>query len=781
MNDAYTRLELPKILCSLSEHAVLDGSKAAMAALQPVDRVEEARFLLNATQEASTLLFELGGGRIEYFPPLGDKAERAQKGAALSCAELSETACLLRSARICYESVQSFADERIVTIKEESERLRFNRRLEEDILGKIEGDGLVDSASEKLYTIRRAIISMQERIRARLAEYLTGEERRYLQDGLVTVRGDRFVIPVKAEYKRSIKGFVHDRSQSGATVFIEPEEVLGMNNELVTLMIDEKEEEERILRELSRAVGLFKDALEEDERLLCLIDGYFARAEYGYRMKAVKPLLNAKGILDIVKGRHPLLDPKTAVPVSVKVGGDYDFLVISGANAGGKTVTLKMCGLFCLMAACGLYVPAAEGTNIPVCKQVFCDLGDSQSIEENLSTFSSHIVGLKNILDGAEAGCFALIDEPGGGTDPEEGQALARAVLERLLEKGCRGIVTTHYYSLKEFAFETDRVENACMEFDSTDQRPLYRLRVGAPGSSNALLVCERLGLDHVTLQRARSYLSEGARTLERTVRAAEEGRIKAEREIEKNAALARQWQEKLSSLEKEEEKFRRERERFLTGSKAEARRIVSERTARAEELLSEIEEIFKKDVLSESDLIRARTLKNAMREEETEEKTVRKERVDFSSLKAGDRVFVGSLECEGEVLSVKKEKGVCEVLSGSMRLRVKADDLYCASPKKAENAPKVQVVRKLNDTALFRPECNLIGMTVLEATAEAENFLAAAVLHNCEEVRIVHGMGTGKLRAAMHELLKKHPRVESFRLGGYGEGQTGVTVVKLK
>ena len=292
MNDTLSRLELPKILAALSSHAVLDGAKEALLNLEPSVSAEEVRALLNATQEASTMLFELGGGRIEYFPPLLDKAERAQKGATLSCEELTDTAALLRSARILFDSVQSFADERIVCIKEEADRLHFNERLEHDIGKKINGGALCDDASERLFSIRREIIAMQERIRARLAEYLTGEERKFLQDGLVTVRGDRFVIPVKAEYKRSVKGFVHDRSQTGATVFIEPEEVLGMNNELITLRLDEKEEEERILKELSRAVGALRSVLEADEKTLIVIDGYYARAEYAYRMKAVKPVLN---------------------------------------------------------------------------------------------------------------------------------------------------------------------------------------------------------------------------------------------------------------------------------------------------------------------------------------------------------------------------------------------------------------------------------------------------------------------------------------------------------
>ncbi|MDE5896270.1 MAG: Smr/MutS family protein, partial [Clostridia bacterium] len=617
-----------------------------------------------------------------------------------------------------------------------------------------------------------------------LSQYVTGEEKKFLQDGIVTVRGDRFVIPVKAEYKRSIRGFVHDRSQSGATVFIEPEEVLEMNNELITLTLDEKEEEERILHELSLGIGRLRAAIEEDILLLAEADGFYARAQYCYKLGCVKPVLNGKGIVDIVKGRHPLLDKKTAVPVSVRVGGEYRFLVISGANTGGKTVTLKMCGLFCLMSACGLFVPAAEGTRLAVFRNVYCDIGDSQSIEENLSTFSSHIVNLRDILNEAGENDFVLADEPGGGTDPEEGQALARAILSSLLKKGCRGIVTTHYSALKEFAYQTEGAENGCMEFDAGDYRPLYRLKIGAPGSSNALAICTRLGLPVATVEEARGYLSDGARSYERTVRAAEESRIRAEELSSEANRLKSEWEQKLADLGREEQKFEREREKFLLSSKSEARRIVNERTARAEELLSEIEEIFRRDSLNESDLIRARTLKNQMAQApEREEERVRAVTVDPASLKAGDRVLVGSMNAEGKLVSLRAGKNSAEVQVGALRVRVDLNDLYTVSGGAAEKKreKKVTVVRNLAERATLPRECNLIGLTVAEALPELEQFLDQALVANLSEVRVVHGMGTGKLRAAVQDLLKKHARVEGFRLGKYGEGESGVTIVTLK
>ena len=781
MNEHAKRLELDKILSACAAHAVLQEGRERVLAAEPAADILSARERLDLTEEAGILLFTLGTGKVEEFPDCTQPLERAEKGSVLSMAELLGIARLLRSARVLYHAVRAFSDERIVKMRTLTEHLMFDRNLEEDIGRKIVSENeLSDHASEKLFSLRSQIRLLGERIRSRLQGYLAGEERKYLQEGIVTVRGDRYVVPVKAEYKRSIRGFVHDRSQSGATVFIEPEEVLEMNNELRSLMLDEREETERILAELSRAVGRMSGALRADTAILAEADSYYARAEYGYAIKGVKPVLTTNGAVEIVKGRHPLLEAGKAVPVTLSVGEKYRFLLISGANTGGKTVTLKMCGLFCLMAACGLFVPAAEGTRLSVFDSVRCDVGDSQSIEENLSTFSSHVAHLKEILESATERSLVLIDEPGGGTDPEEGAALAQAVLSELLRRGCRGIVTTHYSALKEFAYSADGIENGCMEFDAADFRPLYRLKIGAPGSSNALLICTRLGLPERTVAEARSYLSEGARSFEHTLRAAEESRVQTEAAMQSAKAMQREWEARLAELGKEEEKFRRERERFLTSSKAEARRIVAERTADAEALLAEMEKIFEKEHYSEADLIRARTLKNKLENAPTEEEPVRAVPVDAKTLKAGDRVMVGSLGTEGVVLSVRREKGVCEVQTGVLKASVKLSDLYRARSAGKEGE-RVQVTRQLVDRPVVKREINLIGMTTGEGVEEAEAFLDGAVVANLHEVRIVHGVGTGKLRAAVHEMLRRHPRVESFRLGKYGEGENGVTVVTLK
>ncbi len=794
---AIEKTELNKILSLVAEYAVLDGSRERLKSLSPETDLSAAKKSLELTEECVKLLFTYGVGKIEYFPPFADELERAAKGSALSCGELLSACNLLRAARIAHSGIAGVTDEEIKAVRVLADRLYFDAALEEDIQTKILSDTEVsDYASDRLYTIRREIRSLNERIRSRLAEYLTGEEGKYLQDGIVTMRDNRYVLPVRAEYKRNIKGFIHDRSASGATFFIEPEQVLEMNNELRSLAIDEKEEVERILGELSRRVGFMGKELVSDIEVLEELDGFYARAEYAYKLSCVKPSVNASGIVSFDCGRHPLIDRKKVVPVTLSLGRDYRFLLISGPNTGGKTVTLKMVGLFCLMAMCGLFIPAKRA-EVSVFREIYCDIGDSQSIEESLSTFSSHVTNIVEIVDNADKNSLVLIDELGGGTDPDEGQALAKAVVSYLLRAGGTGVVTTHYSALKEFAFATDGIENACMEFDSDTLRPLYVIKIGLPGSSNALAISRRLGLKEEILEEALGNLSEGAQTFENIVRSAEESRLRADEALKETNLLKSEWQEKVKILEDEREKLQKEREKLFTSAKAEARRIINERTAEAEEILSEIEEIFARDSISEADLIKARTLKNRLGD-----KAYDNEREEFSrpqyipakieKLKAGDKVFVKNINQEGVVQSVRPQKNEAEVLCGNIRVRSKISDLsVLISERNAQNDKKkpagkrvsdrVQVSKNLTPKPLPSLELNVIGMTVQEALPEVEAFIDGAVCANLEEVRIVHGVGTGKLRAGIQDYLKKHRNVEEFRLGKYGEGETGVTIVKIK
>ena len=778
------RLELDKILLSVSDYAVLEEGKRKLIDCVPSTDIEEVHNLLNCTDECDKMLYTYGVGKIEQFGEIKENIERAAKGSALSCAELLASNALLRSARIAYEGISRINDYEIKIMRAKADGLYFDRALEEDISDKIiSPDQISDFASDRLYSIRNQIRTLNEKIRTKLAEYLT-KDAKFLRDGIVTIRNDRYVIPVKAEYKNQVRGFVHDRSQTGATFFIEPEYVLELNNELISLTIDEREEVETILRSLSKRLGNIKDQLFADIEILAEMDSFFARAEYCYSKKCFKPKINGRGYINIIKGRHPLLNKDKTVPVSVELGGNYDFLLLSGANTGGKTVTLKMCGLFSLMAACGMFIPAAEGSSIAVFENIFCDVGDSQSIEENLSTFSSHILNIKNICNSVTKNSLVLIDELGGGTNPDEGQALAKAVVSHLLDSGCKGIITTHFTSLKEFAYTNEKIENASMEFDANTLKPLYSIKIGLPGASNALAISRRLGLDEKILNDALGFMSEGARNFENVVRSAEESRVKADEKLLAVQALENEWKQKIVDVNKKIDELNREKEKIARSARVETRRIISERCERADEILNEIENIFKAEEINQSDLIKARTLKNKLQNISFEEEEHKSKINDFTpatrgNLRQGITVFVKQMQRNGQVISVSPKKNEVEVICGDMRLRCKISDLLIT-----ENSPKQpDKVRVIKNIPTSRPmlEINVLGMTVEEALYEVDNFIDKAVTDNLSEIKVIHGVGTGKLKAAISQHLKKNRCVESFRLGKYGEGETGVTIIKLK
>ena len=779
------KLELNKILSSCSAYATLEGTKINLCNLLPSCDLEEVIKRLNFTEEADNLLYKYGVGKVEYFGDVSELLIRASKGSALSCGELLEVNSLLRSSRIAFTSIDKITDDSISGFKNLIKNLHFDKVLEEDIEDKIISfDKVSDFASDRLYSIRSKIKSLNEKIRSSLSEYVTGATSQYLQDRVITMRNDRYVIPVKAEHKNKVRGFIHDRSHTGSTFFIEPEYVLELNNELIALSIDEKEEIEAILKALSNRVGAMSEKLAANTAVLSEIDAYFSIAEYCYYKKATKPFVNKKGYINIIKGRHPLINAETVVPVSVELGKNYNFLLISGANTGGKTVTLKMCGLFCLMAACGIFIPAASGSSVAVFDNIYCDLGDSQSIEESLSTFSSHVTTIKYICDNVDKNSLVLMDEPGGGTNPDEGQALAKAIVEYLLSSDCKGIVTTHYTPLKEFAYSVNGIENASMEFDSSTLKPLYRIKIGLPGASNAIAISRRLGLKEEVLEKALSYISEGGRNFENIVRQAEDSRVEAENALRQAEEMKREWQKKLNEINLKIESVNKEKEKINKTARAESRRIISEKTGRAEELLQEIEAIFKKEEISEAELIRARTLKNKLKNSAFVEDEVKKQITDYKqatkdNIKEGVEVFVKPMQSNGRVLSFNSSKGEAEVLCGSMKLRLKLKDLQLIGEQKNVQQ-NVKIIKNVVNTAPLL-EINVLGLTVEEALYEVDNFIDKAVIDNLEEIKVIHGVGTGKLKNAIAQRLKRHKNVESFRLGKYGEGESGVTIIKLK
>lgn len=783
-NKNYQKLELDKILLSVSNFAVTDKGRLKILDTKPFKKVEEVRLLLDCTAECDKILYTHGAGKVEFFGSVEDNIERASKGSALSCSELLDTNALLRSARMAYENINRINDESIIIMREKADRLYFDKALEDDISEKIVSvEQVSDFASDRLYSIRSRIRSLNEKIRVKLSEYLS-KDARYLQDGIVTIRNDRYVIPVKAEYKNQVRGFVHDRSQTGATFFIEPEYVLELNNELIALTIDEREEVEAILRSLSKRIGNLKDSLFADIEILADIDACLARAEFGYQKKCTKPEINGRGYINIIKGRHPLLDKDKTVPVSIELGKNYDFLLLSGANTGGKTVTLKMCGLFSLMAQCGLFVPASEGSSLAVFDNIFCDIGDSQSIEENLSTFSSHVLNIKNICDGVTVNSLVLIDELGGGTNPDEGQALAKAIVTHFLKIGCKGIVTTHFTQLKEFAYSNDRIENASMEFDAQTLKPLYRTKIGLPGASNAIAISRRLGLGEKILNDALNFMTEGARNFENVLKSAEESRVKAEEKLSAVQSLENEWKRKVDEVNKKIEEINREKEKISRSARSETRRIIAERCETADEILKEIENIFKAEEISQSDLIKARTLKNKLSDISYEEEEIKNKISGFipanrANLKCGATVFIEKTQSRGQVIFISNKKDEIEVLCGSIKMHCKFADLQIISGYE-QKKEKTKVIKHMPPS---RPllEINVLGMTVEEALYEVDNFIDRAVTDNLEEIKVIHGVGTGRLKNAIAQHLKGKKNVESFRLGKYGEGETGVTVIKLK
>jgi len=783
-NKNYQKLELDKILLSVSNFAITDKGRLKILDTKPFKKVEEVRLLLDCTAECDKILYTHGAGKVEPFGSVEDNIERASKGSALSCSELLDTNALLRSARMAYENISRINDESIIIMREKADRLYFDKALEDDISEKIVSvEQVSDFASDRLYSIRSRIRSLNEKIRVKLSEYLS-KDARYLQDGIVTIRNDRYVIPVKAEYKNQVRGFVHDRSQTGATFFIEPEYVLELNNELIALTIDEREEVEAILRSLSKRIGNLKDRLVADIEILADIDACLARAEFGYQKKCTKPEINGRGYINIIKGRHPLLDKDKTVPVSIELGKNYDFLLLSGANTGGKTVTLKMCGLFSLMAQCGLFVPASEGSSLAVFDNIFCDIGDSQSIEENLSTFSSHVLNIKNICDGVTVNSLVLIDELGGGTNPDEGQALAKAIVTHFLKIGCKGIVTTHFTPLKEFAYSNDRIENASMEFDAQTLKPLYRIKIGLPGASNAIAISRRLGLGEKILNDALNFMTEGARNFENVLKSAEESRVKAEEKLSSVQSLENEWKRKVDEVNKKIEEINREKEKISRSARSETRRIIAERCETADEILKEIENIFKAEEISQSDLIKARTLKNKLSDISYEEEEIKNKISGFipanrANLKCGATVFIEKTQSRGQVIFISNKKDEIEVLCGSIKMHCKFADLQIISGYE-QKKEKTKVIKHMPPS---RPllEINVLGMTVEEALYEVDNFIDRAVTDNLEEIKVIHGVGTGRLKNAIAQHLKGKKNVESFRLGKYGEGETGVTVIKLK
>lgn len=783
-NKTLKAIEFDKILKDVASFAVLEKTKLEISNFVPLTDLSNVENLLNHTAEAYEYLFTHSIGGIYYFENVDDQLKRVDVGSALNAGEILKVVANLKSARIVKDAVKSITQPNLRLINNIVDRLYVNQDFEKEVSDKIlSEDKISDNASPKLYSIRRAISNINAKIRAELNSYMRGGLSKYLQDSVVTMRQDRYVIPVKSEYRSFVKGFIHDQSSSGATVFIEPEHVMELNNDLKRALLDEAEEIYRILKDLSSKISYMSSAIRYNEENLIELDGYFARAQYSFKNKCSRPILNDNGIIDIKRGRHPLINKEKVVPVSLNLG-TYNFLLITGPNTGGKTVTLKLTGLMTAMAMSGIFIPADSDSKISVFSNIYCDIGDEQSIEQNLSTFSSHMTNIINIINNVDKNSLVLLDELGAGTDPEEGSALALAIIKKLLDKNCFGIITTHYSKLKEFAVESNKIENASMEFDSKTLRPMYKLNIGIPGSSNAIEIAKTLGLDEEVILEAISQLSDTKVSFERVLKKAEESRRKAEElsfELEK---LKSQKENELLTISQEKDRIVKEREKIYANAKQETKRIVADKLAEAEDIIFQLKSILKTVDLESKEVFKASELKNRLKNSkylnfENQNTPIELKNVDEKGLVVGNKVYVKSIDSFAKILNVRKNKGEVEVLIGDIKTVVKINDIFNSEKEIVKN--KKVMVSKNTHKDLPKTELNVIGKTSLEALEEVRNFIDQAIVHGIEELKIIHGVGEGILLKEIRAYLKTDKNVLEFRRGRYGEGENGVTIFKLK
>lgn len=787
MKKVYKKLELDAILTSVAAHAVSDVAKRQIINTEPSNDIAAVRRLLEETSEACRNISVYNIIPEFSFDSVAVIADKAKILSTLSMAELLCVMRLLRVSRLVMSALTSVDDESITILPCMARGIFCDRKLEDDIdFAILSEDMMNDRASSHLYSIRQSIKRANEEVKNKLQQYIkSAQYQKYLQDAIITVREDRYVIPVKQEYRGYIKGLVHDVSGSGATLFVEPVEIVNLNNQIKILLKEEAAEIDRILREFTARVGEISGALVENEKIVASLDAIYARAHYADEIRGTVPKINARGYINIKKGRHPLIDKNKVVPVSISLGKTFDILVVTGPNTGGKTVSLKSVGLFVLMAGCGLFLPCEEESEISLFDQIYCDIGDEQSIEQSLSTFSGHMTNIADILKNITPNSLILFDELGAGTEPNEGAALALAITEYILSVKAKAIITTHYTQLKEFSLVTDRVENASMEFDLTTFAPTYKLVVGVPGSSNAIQIAKRLGIGDDIIENAKSKLSAEKVSFENVLQRAEKLRQQYENTNEEIAEMKRSLAKELEAAKNQNKILASEREQLLKNSKAEAKRIVQETTEESKRLLDELKKIIRRYNADESILfeLRSKIKKFGDKKYENDENIPNFSRpIEFDSIKVGDYVFVKKLNATGKVLSKNESKKKLEVAVGAMKISASANDLAEAL-KTAEDIGQAKTVSVKTNIAAktLTNEINLIGQTVDEALVNLDAFIDSCLVASINEIRIIHGRGTGALMKGVQDHLKKHAHVAEFRLGAYGEGDRGVTIAKLK
>ncbi len=787
MNRHYKTLELNKILEKLAGQTSLDDAREMALGLEPQFDLEKVQLLLKQTDDAVILSGKFGAPSFGGATNCANNLRRAQAGGCLTTVELLAIAQTLRVIRTVKEWHSKFASVG-TTLDIYFSGLVSNKFLEEKITSAIiSEDEISDKASVALSEIRRKIRTASSKAREVLDKIIHSSTYiKYLQEAIVTQRDGRYVVPVRSECRNNVPGLVHDTSSSGATVFIEPMGVVQANNDIKMLRAKEEDEIERILFELSANAGDFADSIISSYSNLSKLNLIFAKANLAYSMKASMPVMNDRGIVDIKQARHPLINKDKVVPVDITLGKNFDTLVITGPNTGGKTVTLKTLGLLTLMAMCGLLVPCADNSELSVFRRVLVDIGDEQSIEQSLSTFSAHMTNIIQIIKLANSGSLCLIDELGAGTDPVEGAALAIAILEKLRTRHAKIASTTHYAELKEFALRTDGVENGCCEFDVATLKPTYKLLIGVPGKSNAFAISKRLGMETAIVERAQELVSSESRQFEDVVEKLEKRRQSLEKQLENANRLTAKANTEKQKAENEMQKAKDRAEREIERAKQEAHRIISRTRAQADALVEELEKARKaKDMSAEArsklkhDIDKMEANADPVKNINSANETYKLPR----PLKVGDSVLIYDIDKNATVLAPPNKEGLVLVQAGIIKTRVDIKNLRLlksqSKPPISRFSEKLNVPSKLD----VRPETEIDvrGETAFDAINIVDKSIDNAVLSGISKITIIHGKGTGVLRREINQYLKSNKAVKSHRLGVFGEGEDGVTIVELK
>ena len=787
MNRNYKALELPKILKMLADECTCPDAAEEALKIEPSPDLETVEKLIKETDDAFVLMAKFGAPSFYGLKNVVNALRRAEAGGVLNLSELLNLSFTLKTIRGVTEWRSKSASVETV-LQERFELLTPNKYLEERIDTTVKNEEEVfDTASQALYDIRRKMRNASQKVKEQLDSMTrSAKYQKFLQDSIVTMRDGRFVVPVKVEYRNEVAGLVHDTSASGATVFVEPMGVVEANNEIRILKAKEKDEIERILQRLSEEAGAFAQAIIDSYYILVELNLIFAKAHLAYKMKASLPIVNDKGKIRLKNARHPLINKDKVVPTNIELGYSFDTLIITGPNTGGKTVSIKTIGLMCLMAMCGLMIPCAEESEVSVFNNILADIGDEQSIEQSLSTFSAHMSNIIKILEISDEKSLVLIDELGAGTDPTEGAALAIAIIEALRIKHLRLAATTHYAELKEYALRTEGVENGCCEFDVNTLSPTYRLLIGVPGKSNAFAISRRLGMRADIVSRAKNLVSEEGSKFEEVIEKLEKDR----RRLEKELISAREDSKKAEKLLKEaealKEKTEKDAEKQLEEAKRSASNIVSATRAQADALFSELDRLKKhKDkIISQEEM---QNLKAGIKNMEEQSDPIReKKQEDYvlpRPLKVGDQVIIYDLNKDATVLELPKSGDMVLVQAGIVKTRVNINNLRLSDGSKKDKKKDAgrRTVKTLAAPEKVSMDLDLRGMNSEEGIAAVDDFIDRALRQNLNQITIIHGKGTGVLRAAVQQHLRRHPYVRSFRLGTFGEGESGVTIAELK